>query len=98
MSASYRPRSTLRVWAAVLPLAAASLFAQGSQTVRGYPVLQTPLPQEVLTLLANEISGQTIFNNEVILAGAPWIRAIFRVPRGFRSSLPGLRLTPTSRC
>jgi hypothetical protein len=37
-------------------------------------VLQTPLTQEILTLLSNEISGQIIFNNEVILAGAPWIR------------------------
>jgi aminopeptidase YwaD len=47
---------------------------QGSQTVRGYPVLETPLSQEILTLLANEISGQIVFNNEIILAGAPWIR------------------------
>ncbi|MFH1943879.1 MAG: M28 family peptidase [bacterium] len=38
-------------------------------------VLRTPLSQEVLDLLTNEISGQIIFNNEVILAGAPWIRA-----------------------
>ncbi len=55
-------------------LAAPCLRAQGSQVVRGYPVLETPLSQEILTLLANEISGQIIFNNEVILAGAPWIR------------------------
>ncbi len=54
---------------------APGLSAQGSQVVRGYPVLETPLSQEVLTLLANEISGQIIFNNEVILAGAPWIRS-----------------------
>ncbi len=38
------------------------------------PVLKTPLPQDILTLLANELSGQIIFNNEIILAGAPWIR------------------------
>ena len=38
------------------------------------PVLKTPLPQAVLDLLANEISGQIIFNNEVKLAGAPWKR------------------------
>jgi len=37
-------------------------------------VLKTPLNQEMLTLLTNEISGQFIFNNEVILAGAPWVR------------------------
>ena len=33
-----------------------------------------PLSQEVIDLLVNEISGQIIYNNEVILAGAPWIR------------------------
>jgi len=59
----------------VLSGGAPGLSAQGSQVVRGYPVLETPLSQEVLTLLANEISGQIIFNNEVILAGAPWIRS-----------------------
>ncbi len=36
--------------------------------------LKTPLSQEILTILTNEISGQFIFNNEVLLAGAPWIR------------------------
>lgn len=35
---------------------------------------KTPLPQETLNLLANEVSGQLIYNNLVILAGAPWIR------------------------
>jgi len=40
----------------------------------GNQVLKTPLPQSVLDLLANEISGQIIFNNEVRLAGAPWKR------------------------
>jgi aminopeptidase YwaD len=35
---------------------------------------KTPLPQPVLTLLTNEISGQMAFNNEVRLAGAPWVR------------------------
>jgi aminopeptidase YwaD len=38
------------------------------------PVLRTPLPVKSLNLLANEISGQIIFNNEVKLAGAPWQR------------------------
>jgi len=36
--------------------------------------LETPLKQELLTLLTNEISGQIAFNNLVKLAGAPWIR------------------------
>jgi len=35
---------------------------------------KTPLSQDILNILVNEISGQIIFNNEVILAGAPWIR------------------------
>ena len=35
---------------------------------------KTPLSQDLLNILANEISGQIIFNNEVILAGSPWIR------------------------
>jgi hypothetical protein len=35
---------------------------------------RTPLPQDTLDLLANEISGQMAFNNLVKLAGAPWLR------------------------
>jgi hypothetical protein len=38
------------------------------------PLPRTPLKQEVLTLLANEVSGQIAFNNEVLLAGAPRLR------------------------
>jgi hypothetical protein len=34
----------------------------------------TPLSQETLDLLANEISGQMAYNNLVKLAGAPWLR------------------------
>jgi hypothetical protein len=36
--------------------------------------LRTPLTPETLQLLANEVSGQVIYNNLVKLAGAPWIR------------------------
>ncbi len=36
--------------------------------------LKTPLPQETLDILTNEISGQVIYNNMVAVAGAPWIR------------------------
>jgi hypothetical protein len=36
--------------------------------------LRTPLPPAILELLANEISGQLVFENEVRLAGAPWTR------------------------
>lgn len=35
---------------------------------------KTPLSQKTIDLLVNEISGQVIYNNEVILCGAPWIR------------------------
>jgi hypothetical protein len=38
------------------------------------PLPRTPLSQDVLTLLANEVSGQIAFNNEVRLADAPWVR------------------------
>jgi hypothetical protein len=36
--------------------------------------LETPLPQETLNLLANEVSGQMVYQNIVKLAGAPWLR------------------------
>lgn len=35
---------------------------------------KTPLAQKTIDLLVDEISGQVIYNNEVILCGAPWIR------------------------
>ena len=38
--------------------------------------LKTPLPDELLQLFANEISGQMAFDNMVKLAGAPWIRPV----------------------
>ncbi len=41
---------------------------------RQNPALKTPLPQEFLTRLANEVSGSIAFNNLVRLAGAPWVR------------------------
>ena len=44
---------------------------------------RTPLPQDVLDLLANEISGQIVFNNEVKLAGAPWLREEREFKDGF---------------
>ncbi|MCP4724159.1 MAG: hypothetical protein GY863_03940, partial [bacterium] len=44
-------------------------------TVSAYSqALKTPLDQNTLDILTNEISGQMIYNNEVLLAGAPWIR------------------------
>jgi len=40
----------------------------------GQDPLATPLDQETLTLLANEISGQMAYNTLVRIAGAPWLR------------------------
>lgn len=37
--------------------------------------LRTPLPDTVVHLLANELSGQLAFDNLVKLAGAPWLRS-----------------------
>ncbi len=51
--------------------------AQQTRPAASPPMLQslrTPLSPDVLRLLANEISGQIIYNNLVKLAGAPWIR------------------------
>jgi aminopeptidase YwaD len=45
--------------------------------------IRTPLPDSVLTLVANEVSGQFAFNNQVRLAGAPWVRD----PREFSDTL-----------
>jgi hypothetical protein len=56
----------------VLVLLASILFAPSIARAQG--ALETPLRQELLTLLTNEISGQVAFNNVVKLAGAPWLR------------------------
>ena len=46
-------------------------YSSTSQTPK---LPKTPLSSKTLNLLVNEISGQVIYNNEVILCGAPWIR------------------------
>lgn len=51
----------------------ASLAIPSRTTAQG--ALETPLKQDLLTLLTNEISGQVAFNNVVKLAGAPWLRS-----------------------
>jgi hypothetical protein len=61
----------------VLLFSAASLLAQQKSPSTLPPLpksIRTPLPPEVLNLLANELSGQIIHNNLVKLAGAPWLR------------------------
>ncbi len=65
---------TIIVFTAVVLLSTNFLLAQNNSKKEPNPALKTPLSQKILTLLANEISGQMIFNNEVKLAGAPWIR------------------------
>ena len=50
-----------------------TMFCQPS-VANAQDALETPLRQELLTLLTNEISGQIAFNNLVTLAGAPWLR------------------------
>lgn len=52
-------------------LAGSVVFAQPGPPP---PMPATPLPQEILTLIANEVSGQMAFDNEVRVAGAPWLR------------------------
>jgi hypothetical protein len=68
MGVRSQPRTTrflaFVIFAALLPASTAA--AQGP--------LATPLDQELLTLLTNEVSGQIAFNNLVKLAGAPWMR------------------------
>jgi aminopeptidase YwaD len=71
------PARTGIFFAATLVLilvAFAPLAAQERPRPPESPALRTPLSQAVLELLANEISGQLIFANEVKLAGAPWTR------------------------
>jgi hypothetical protein len=47
---------------------------QPAASARSNPALKTPLSQDLLTLLANEVSGQMAYNNLMRLAGAPWVR------------------------
>lgn len=60
------------------PLATPQAGQQPAPPSPGRPsaVIKTPLPQDLLTLLANEVSGQTAFNNLIRLAGAPWVRDV----------------------
>ena len=58
--------------AAVLFLAPA--WAPGFLHAQTTDPLKTPLPEDVLLSLADEVRGQEAFNNMVKLAGAPWQR------------------------
>jgi len=58
------------------PAAAASGQPQPPAQPRPSQALKTPLPQDLLTLFANEVSGQFAFNNLLRLNGAPWVRDV----------------------
>jgi len=58
----------------VLTLLIIVLLIPAAGRSQRYSALKTPLSQDILDMLTNEISGQVIYNNEVLLAGAPWIR------------------------
>ena len=55
-------------------LAGMPVFTQTQSQPGTSTVLRTPLRQEILDLFANEVSGQMAYNNQVKLAGAPWLR------------------------
>lgn len=90
----------------IVVLACAVLARAPSPT----PLPKTPLPQGMLTLLANEVSGQMAFNNEVRLAGAPWMRhlsefsgtlyetqAIYDLVRGYGIETTRIERSPGNR-
>jgi len=64
----------LKALTVMIVLAGMPAFPQTQPQPGASPVLKTPLRQDILDLLANEISGQMAFNNEVMLAGSPWLR------------------------
>ena len=70
-------RSVVVLWIVLLLPDAWAAAQQAATSPARSPVpksLKTPLPPEILGLLANELSGQMIYNNLVKLAGAPWVR------------------------
>jgi aminopeptidase YwaD len=69
----------MRLHRVVLPwIVAFSLFRPApwptSLLAQDADPLKTPIPEEILRMLADEVSGQDAFNNMVKLAGAPWLR------------------------
>ena len=63
-------QSALKAGAVSVLALSCTLFAQSPPALP-----RTPLPQAVLDLVADEVSGQMAFNNLVRLAGAPWQRS-----------------------
>lgn len=79
------------VWmpALFLLLSTLSRAAEQARPTSSPPPLQslrTPLSPEGLNLLANEVSGQIIYNNLVKLAGAPWVRGSQEFAQAFYES------------
>jgi aminopeptidase YwaD len=72
-------RIAFSILASILLLLLMPHFGNGQTS----QVLKIFLSEAILDLLASEISGQIIFNNEIILTGAPWIRN----PDEFRGTL-----------
>ncbi len=70
-----RPRPFLFVLAPTL-LLCSSLMAPAPVSAQRSDALKTPLPEDVLLMVADEISGQDAFDNMVKLAGAPWLRTL----------------------
>ncbi len=69
-----KPRILLKSLVVVSALAGIPVFTQTQSQPAISTVLRTPLRQETLDLFANEVSGQMAFDNQVRLAGAPWVR------------------------
>jgi hypothetical protein len=69
-----RPRPLFFILIATLLLASSPMAALPVAAQRADPLV-TPLPEDLLLMLADEISGQDAFDNMVKLAGAPWLRA-----------------------
>jgi len=71
-------RLSLLASIAVWLLPAACVLAQPRTPTAQRPLprsLRTPISPQTINLLANELSGQIIYNNLVKLAGAPWVRS-----------------------
>jgi aminopeptidase YwaD len=97
------------IWLVLLAILAA-VGTAAAQPPAAPPPPRTPLAQETLSLLANEISGQMAFDNEVLLAGAPRLREpgefdgtmfeaqrIFDLVRGYGIEHTRIERYPSSR-
>ena len=80
-------RIVRRAWLSMLVVLLPAAIAPGEPQKASPPKsLRTPLAPETLELLANELSGQIVYNNLVKTAGAPWLRAAQEHPGVFYES------------